>query len=435
MENEKISDIILHEKEHIRQKHSLDLFLIELVSTFQWMNPFVWLLRKSVKETHEYLADHAVLQQGVQVNDYQKLLLSYALGVGYPALITPLNFSLNKKRMIMMKKMKSPDRRKWRSLILLPIILILSLAFSNPFSTKKTVSQLQPNDLNDISGSINLVEQDSSVGLYILDGKEISLNQLKTIRPESISVKAIKGEDAVKLYGEKAKNGVVIMTSKKITKKVKVPKYKVWGKVLNDETGKPMPGVNIVIVETTMGTVSDVDGNFSFQADKEKIKVAFSFVGFKTQIKDLKNGEKTEVRLKKVVTVMSLDVPKKQTAGKTVQNDHTTERSTTGEVFFVVEDMPQFPGGMEALNKYFSSHINYPRRAVKNNEEGKVFVNFTIDETGNVKNVYVDETKSINPDLDKEAIRIISEMPKWKPAVQRGKAVSVDLSVPVEFRL
>jgi TonB family protein len=196
-----------------------------------------------------------------------------------------------------------------------------------------------------------------------------------------------------------------------------------------------MPGVNIVIVETTMGTVSDKDGNFTLQADREKVKVAFSFVGFETQIKDLKNGDKTEVRLKKAVTIMNLDVPKKQTAGKSAQTDYTTERNTTGEVFFVVEDMPHFPGGMEALNKYVSSHIKYPGKAVKNKKEGKVYVNFTIDKAGNVQNVYVGKGKSIDPDLDKEAIRVISGMPNWKPGVQRGKAVTVDLSIPVEFRL
>ena len=96
IKGQNISEIILHEKEHIRQKHSFDLFLIELMCAFQWINPFVWMLRKSIKETHEYLADHAVLKQGVPVDDYKKLLLSYSMGIWHPALITPLNFSLNK---------------------------------------------------------------------------------------------------------------------------------------------------------------------------------------------------------------------------------------------------------------------------------------------------------------------------------------------------
>ncbi len=435
VEDESISDIILHEKEHIRQKHTLDLFMIELVSAFQWMNPFVWLLRKSMKETHEYLADHAVLKHGVPVNDYQKLLISYAMGVGQPALITPLNFSLNKKRMIMMKKMKSPNVRKWRSLLLLPLILILSLAFSNPFSGDESLSQRALSKLNGFSDSVNSVEKIPSVDLYILDGKEISMEQLMTIRPESISFKVLKGAEAVKLYGEKANNGVVIMTSKNLPDKNTVKKYEVSGKILNGETNKPMPGVNIVIMGTTMGTVSDIDGSFSLHLDKAKVKVAVSFVGFETQILDIEDGDKLEVKLKKGVTTLNLEPDGTSNSNKSVQPDHPTERNTTGEIFFVVEDMPYFPGGKGALSEFISSHTKYPKKAKKNSISGTVYVNFTVDEEGSVKDIYIDKSKSIDPDLDKEAIRVISGMPKWKPAVQRGKAVPVELSVPVEFTL
>ncbi len=175
-----MQEILLHEKEHIRQRHSLDLILTELIVTFQWFNPFVWLFRRSVKETLEYLADHAVLQQGVPVVNYQKLLLSYALGLGHPALITPLNFSLNKKRMIMMKKMKSPGIRKWRSLAFLPLVLILSLVFSNPNAAQRDVKDRKELSEQPSNGLIQLKHNSGSLRdlrespVYILNGKVIS---------------------------------------------------------------------------------------------------------------------------------------------------------------------------------------------------------------------------------------------------------------------
>ena len=431
-----LSEIILHEKEHIRNKHSYDLFLIELMGIFQWVNPFVWFLRKSIKETHEYLADHAVLEQGVPVKDYQKLLLSYVFGVRNPALITPLNYSLNKKRMIMMKKMKSPNIRKWRSLLLLPVVLILSLAFTSPFSGEKNLSEQEQNQFisdSTIHFSASSLKADSLV-LFILDGEEISASMLQSLDPESIeSIEVIKGKSAVTKYGEKAQNGVIVITKKAILSDYNVQQYQLSGKVLNAKTDEPMPGVSIVIVNTTTGTVSDLNGEFVLQIDKGTVQVAFSFVGFETQIADVKHDNELEIRLKKGVTTLKLDQPAPISNIKSVPADHSINRNTSGEIFFIVEDMPHFPGGEQALGEYIFSHIKYPRSARKNNVSGKVFVNFTVDETGDVKNVFVDRSNKVNPDLDKEAVRIISGMPKWEPGMQRGKAVPVELSVPVEF--
>lgn len=426
-----ISEIILHEKEHIRHKHSYDLFLIELMSAFQWVNPFVWFLRKSIKETHEYLADHAVLKHGVPVKDYQKLLLSYVMNVRHTALIAPLNYSLNKKRMIMMKKMKSPNIRKWRSLLLLPAVLILSLAFSNPFSGEKDLSEQKLNQF--VPDSTIHLKADSLV-LFILDGDEISAGMLQSMDPESIkSITVIKGKDAVNMYGPKAQHGVILISSKELSTDSIDQKYQLSGKVLNAETDKPMPGVSIVIMNTTTGTVSDINGEFVLQLDKETVQVAFSFVGFETQIMDVKKGDKLEVKLKKGVTTLKLDSPTTSSFNISEQPDPPTRKNTTDEIFYIVEDMPHFPGGKQALSEYISSQIKYPKKAKKNNISGEVFVNFTVDETGNVKNVFVDKNNKVDPDLDKEALRIISGMPKWKPGMQRGKAVPVELSVPVEF--
>ena len=103
------------------------------------------------------------------------------------------------------------------------------------------------------------------------------------------------------------------------------------------------------------------------------------------------------------------------------------------EIFLVVEDQPEFPGGTAALMEYLRKNIKYPAICRENNIQGKVIVTFVVNKDGSIVDIEV--IKSVNPSLDKEAIRVISQMPKWKPGAQRGKPVRVKYSVPVNFRL
>ncbi|MBN1767804.1 MAG: TonB family protein [Prolixibacteraceae bacterium] len=105
----------------------------------------------------------------------------------------------------------------------------------------------------------------------------------------------------------------------------------------------------------------------------------------------------------------------------------------SNEVFAIVEEMPQFPGGDMALLKYISDHMDYPTIAVENGIQGKVYVYFVIDENGNVTNASI--ARGVDPSLDKEALRVINSLPKWKPGKQRGKPVKVSYNVPINFQL
>ena len=103
------------------------------------------------------------------------------------------------------------------------------------------------------------------------------------------------------------------------------------------------------------------------------------------------------------------------------------------EVFTVVEQMPQFPGGEAALMKYLQSHINYPPMAAENNVQGKVVVQFVVDKTGRVGEVKV--VRSVDKDLDREAARVCKSLPKFTPGRQNGHPVSVWYTLPVFFKL
>jgi protein TonB len=109
------------------------------------------------------------------------------------------------------------------------------------------------------------------------------------------------------------------------------------------------------------------------------------------------------------------------------------EEGDEGEVFQVVEQMPEFPGGMDALMAYLSKNIKYPSIAQENNIQGRVIVEFVVNKDGSIVEPKV--MRSVDQSLDKEAMRVISAMPKWNPGKQRGKPVRVRYTVPVLFRL
>ena len=102
-------------------------------------------------------------------------------------------------------------------------------------------------------------------------------------------------------------------------------------------------------------------------------------------------------------------------------------------VFQVVEKMPEFPGGMAACLKFLSNNIKYPTISQENGVQGKVIVQFVVNKDGSIVDPVV--VRSVDPYLDKEALRVISMMPKWSPGMQRGKPVRVKYTVPVTFRL
>ena len=103
------------------------------------------------------------------------------------------------------------------------------------------------------------------------------------------------------------------------------------------------------------------------------------------------------------------------------------------EIFKSVEQMPQFPGGDAALMKYLSSHINYPPMAAENNVQGKVILQFVVEKDGRVGEVKV--ARSVDKDLDKEAIRVVKSLPKFTPGRQNGQPVRVWYTLPVTFKL
>ena len=116
----------------------------------------------------------------------------------------------------------------------------------------------------------------------------------------------------------------------------------------------------------------------------------------------------------------------------TVSAQKTVVSKKNQKVFDVVEQMPEFPGGMEALFKYMAENMKYPEDAKKQQVEGRVLVQFIVETDGSVSNTEV--LMRVFPSIDAEAVRVISGMPKWIPGKQNGKVVRVKYTIPVSFR-
>ena len=268
VKEEEMSEILTHEMAHVRQKHSIDVIISELVNICCWINPFAWLMKREVRLNLEFLADRKVMDAGFATKSYQYHLLGLTYSHKY-GLSNNFNFSHLKQRIIMMNKKKTNGAGHIKyALFAIPAFALL------------------------LAGNI------------------------------SCSSEATKTDDV-----------------------------------------------------------------------KEKAAT-----------------EKPEV----------VEIP-------------AEKADTKDEVFMVVEQMPEFPGGIQELMSFLSKNIKYPASAMAKNVQGRVIVQFVVEKDGTPTEFKV--IRSVDPDLDAEALRVMKEMPKWKPGMQRGQVVRVKYTVPVTFRI
>lgn len=109
------------------------------------------------------------------------------------------------------------------------------------------------------------------------------------------------------------------------------------------------------------------------------------------------------------------------------------EAQQSDDVFVIVEEMPSFPGGQDAMMKYIGANFKYPQEAIDNGIQGTVFVTFVVERDGSITGVKT--LRGIGSGCDEEAVRVVQSMPKWTPGKQRGKEVRVQYNLPIRFKL
>ena len=380
--------ILAHECAHVWNRHSWDLLLAEICIFIQWFNPAAWLLKQELQNIHEYEADEWVIQNGIDAKRYQLLIIKKAVGARLYSIANSFNHSSLKKRITMMIKKKSNPWARMKYLYVLPLAAIAVAAFARP-----EVS----NELNEISS--------------------VKVNDLASIM-KTDEVKSVENSSE--------------------------EKFTVTGKVLSDKTKKPVSGASVLVRGTTKGTLTDSEGKFSLEVKQGDI-LMFAFLGLRTQTLTVADEAPLTILLNEDVEDMpeltvvgtasdGVGVPSKTYPDKKVVAVVDVPKDTEApedQVFTVVEEMPQFPGGMAECQKFLAKNLNYPVELQKAKVEGRVIAQFVVGKDGSISNVSI--ARSVHPELDAEAIRVIKMMPKWTPGKQRGKNVAVKFTIPIAF--
>ncbi|WP_319482828.1 M56 family metallopeptidase [uncultured Draconibacterium sp.] len=384
-----LPEILAHEKVHIRENHWFDLLFIELLTVIFWFNPFIWMFERAIKQNHEYLADKGVLAQGHTVGRYQALLVNQLMGMQIIGITNNLNFALSTNRLKMMTKKKTSARRLIRFIWALPALALLLFAFAEP-QYSYTETEIVGNEL---------IPADTQ------SGKQLTIH----------------------------------------------------GKVVSKETGEAIPGASIVIKGTTVGHVSDRDGTFTLVDHNPTVKadgslsteVVVSFVGMKTVANTISasgsgvDKAKYTFKMEDEIIVISTLVPpppppvikgeeKLVKKGETNVPPPPPPPAVNGEkeVFFIVEDMPEYPGGQTALAILVQKMQK--KLTKEKNIKGNAKVLFTVNAKGEVSDIKIVEKD--NDAAAKGAYAIASQLDDWKPGKQRGKAVPVKFLLPIEFK-
>ena len=455
--------ILLHELAHIRRGHSWDLLLADLCCFVQWFNPAAWLLKQELQTVHEYEADEAVLCAGVNAKEYQLLLIKKAVGTRLYSMANSLNHSKLKKRITMMTKEKSSKWACAKYLYVLPLAAVAVAVFARP-EVSGVSNQLSGAKVTDLAAIVkeNKVEKTS-----VLPSE--AAPDVPAVAETPASVDTViqvpefpGGQEALKKYLAEnrrspladTRSGTVIVsfvideegrvTQPKVSKGIAeafdaeairlVKEMPRWTPMMKD--GKPVASTYVVYVDFP----STLAENFSKVEQKESPLIV---VDGKPMDEASFSKEITPDRIASVIVLKGEQAAAYGTRGQqngvmvvVTKGAKAQNGGLTGQVagvYEVVEQAPAFPGGPQAMRKFIKENLQYPQIAKENGIQGRVILQFVVDETGQVTDPKV--VRSIDPSLDAEAIRLVNSMPRWTPGMQDGKAVSVRYTVPVAFSL
>lgn len=356
-------EILTHELAHVQLYHSYDIVLANLLIIFQWFNPASWLLKRELQNVHEYEADQAVINRGVDAKQYQMLLIKKSVGEHLFSMANYLNYHSLKTRITMMQMKQSNPWHKMKALVVVPMAALAVVAFANPH-VDAVAEQIQS-------------ESDAVVSQAVTEMK----NEMTPTQQQPLA------------QVEETEENVEVV-----------------GKVVSKGDNSPVIGAAILIRGTKKGSVTDPEGLFRMKDVPVGSWIDVMYVGFKTV-----SMQVTKANASKLSFVME------------------KENASEGMVFDVVEQMPQFPGGMPAMMKWLTDNMKYPKEAQDAKQQGRVIVSFVVEKDGSISDVH--PVKTVAPSLDEEAIRVVKAMPNWSPGMQNGEPVRVKYNVPIIFLL
>lgn len=378
IESEAGQRIWQHERAHVRQGHSLDILLLEMLQIIFWFHPLVYLYRRSIQQVHEYLADAAVLRE-TAVRTYGRTLLWQAQGTGHPvALANHFSQSQLKNRILMMTRTRSRYTNIWRYMLGIPLVLGLMVLFL-PQGTGQTTTPQKEDAVFKVDNmplfSGTETQEESLSALMSFLGKEIRY-------PQVAQEQGIEGTTVVEF-------------------------------VVNKD-----------------GTVSDIKllRDVGSGLGEESVRVISRMPNWTPGSHE---GELRRVALRVPIKFRLSEETKKQAAA--------AKKEAADDVFMKVDQMPLFAGtenqdeSFKAIMSFVKENLHYPAVAKKQGIEGTTVVQFVIDTDGAVTDVVL--LRDVGGGLGEESIRVIRSMPDWVPGRQKGELRKVMLRLPISFKL
>ena len=483
--------ILTHEQEHIRLGHTYDLLLLEAMRIFQWFNPFIWLLGHDLRAIHEYEADEAVINQGIDAKQYQQLLVLKAVGNRLQPFANTLGRGSLKQRIIMMYQKKSNRWMMLKALFVIPAMGFALYAFATPealpdvqavlerevplpiaeaaVATPATSEQAEGDGvLNRLleEGSDFYLECDGQLDeipvralgpdiVFIIDGVEATEAHFKALAPKVIDhIIVIKDEEASNFYkgilGDREVKGIIVVETQEYAKQYGEQRLfgngeeamtttevkagdRISGQVIESPSyGAPLAGVKVEQItpegKVVGATITDANGHFEMIVNNPQNRLVFTKDGYEPVRSGI--GQDLSVGM----TSTSIVKPSKAA---------------------------HFAGGDRAFKEFLSSNITYPREAQATGTSGSYLVHLVIREDGNIHfanvlanteaapaSAFVVKAKrpvSITDNQEKvnqaqsalwaECMRMVGTLPRFIPAENDGKKVDGVFTFSVSFVL
>lgn len=399
-----LNTIQKHEEIHIRQLHSLDVLLFELIGALVWFNPIIYAYKTTVKHIHEYLADEEAARFQGDKESYALLILSQAMGVDQHVLTNSFfNKSMLKKRIIMLNKQRSAKTAILKYGLFLPLFA-LTLLFSSAAISKNE-------DLKTVAEKI----------------------EAPVSTPEAI-ITALTLSNTNNISGQQTNEWTPLYSY--LAKSIKYPAVAYQ---------RQLQGNVHINFTLQNGELKDIGAGTQLGAgcDAEVIRAISAFEGFKS-VDNGKYSLTVAFRLKDATTPLENTNAKSlegytplnliTIVGASVKNEQTAQAKEEPVYDFVtLTTPPSFPGGMANFYKFIAKSVKYPEQALKNNVEGKVFLSYIIETDGRLTDIKV--VRAIGSGLDEEAVRILKSSPKWTPGYNGKNPVRVQYNLPIGFTI
>ena len=454
------SHILTHEKAHIALRHSWDVLFVDIITAFQWFNPAIWMLKADLRALHEFEADDAVLRSGANIKEYQYLLIRKAVSKSGYSVANSFNHSTLKARITMMLNKKSSRMSAWKALYVIPLVGI-SLAATAETKVDYRYEDLQPEAVADtlkarvLKVHDTIDHKDSENWHKVSSGEPSSfrkknLHEGKIITdPENRTLTVIyydnnEKECQVQFTGIDLDQDIYIHNGAIVTKGMadkaaEDPEAVMMTSYLKDgkkvmafvtPSGTYMTG-KVQILDQTINVVEVNRSNSVIILNGERMPEGFDLKTIDPETIASMEVLKPEQALEeydteKGVIVVTTDPEKKEEKQK---------KTKEPVPFQFLGQQPGFNGGnANEFSKWVGQNLRYPEKCRQSKVQGRVTLQFTITEEGKVADVRV--LRGVNEELDKEAVRVVSESPLWTPGKDKnGETVPVSFTFPVIFQL